>query len=168
MGKYILSEYFTLIPKEVYSKELAQRALSGQFSLTAPFSVGSFHMEKENAVVAYVQDGNPEDESLPFVLKLLEEATQVVAYNKVAFHYSHEKKLAHVVIYTGDELKLANSFKADSFESALYFLFLSIKGLQMNPRQCEVMACWQTSREQEDVFTRFFCGFKTNDLNTLL
>lgn len=168
MGKYTLSEYFTLIPKEVYSLELAQRALSEQFSLSAPLSVGCFHLEKESAVVAYVQDGGAEGECLPFVLKLLEEAAHIEAYNKVAFHYSQERNLTHIVIYTGDDLKLVNSFKADSFESALYFLFLSIKGLQMNPRQCEVMACWQTSREQEDVFTRFFSGFKRNDLNTLL
>lgn len=168
MGKYILSEYFTLIPKEVYTHELAGRILSDQFSMDMESQVGAFVLEKENAVVAFRQESRNGETCLPFVVKLLDEATQIDAYNKVVFHYLQEKGIAHIIIYTGEDLKLANSFKADSFESALYFLFLSIKGLQMNPKQCVVRVCWQITSDQESVFAKFFNGFKINDLNIFL
>lgn len=168
MCKYFLSEFFTLVPAEVFSEESAERVLAEQFSLEGDFCPGFLPLEKEKAVIVYRKMEGKGESPLPFIIKLLEEASGIQGYNKVAFHYSHQKGLAHIVIYEGTELKLVNSFKADSFESALYFLFLSIKGLQMNPKQCTVRVCWGIEEDRKDVFTKFFHGFEINDLNTLL
>lgn len=169
MGKFFLSDIFTLVPYEVYTPEIGKEALSCQFSLDGSIEISSIVLEKEKAVVVFPADVSHTDiVTLPFVIRLIEEASSVNEYNKVVFHYSCEKKLSHTIIYRGEELQLANSFKAENFESALYFLFLSIKGLQMNPRQCTVQVCCNISKEQEGIFARFFKGFKVNNLDTLL
>lgn len=166
MGKYFLSEIFTLVPGEVFTPQIAEEALVGQFSLNSGIDVSSYMLEKEGAVVVFPSSPALQDTgALPFVVKLLEEADAIEEYNKVIFHYCSKKKLSHTIIYAGEELKLVNSFRAESFESALYFLFLSIKGLQMNPRQCTVQVCCAISLEQEEIFARFFKGFKVNNLD---
>ena len=167
MSKYILSEIFTLVPAEVYTPEIAREALAGQFPLNGDVQVQAVALEKEGAMVVYPSGAQMEG-VLPFAVRMMEEASSVKEYNKVVFHYSAEKRLSHTIIYIGEELKLANSFKADSFESALYFLFLAIKGLQMNPRQCTVRVCCNITKEQEGIFSRFFKGFQVNDLDILL
>ena len=167
MGKYILSEIFTLVPAEVYNPEVAREALAGQFLLDRDVEVQAVALGKEGAMVVYPSNAETEG-AVPFAVKLMEEAYSVQEYNKVVFHYNAEKRLSHTIIYIGDELKLANSFKADSFESALYFLFLAIKGLQMNPRQCTVRVCCGITKEQEGIFSRFFKGFQVNDLDILI
>ena len=101
----------------------------------------------------------------PFVAKLLEHAKAIHEYNKVVFHYSPQRGISHIIICMGEELKLVNSFKVDSFESALYFMFLSIKGLQMNPRQCVVNVCWNISRQGMDTVSKFFKGVEVTDLD---
>lgn len=168
MDKFVLTEIFTLLPKDLYSPQLGKNALMGQFSLDENVPVGVHFMEKDNAVVVYRQSGQEGEEPLPFVVKMLEEACNIPVYNKVMFHYSKEKRLSHTIIYNGEELKLANSFRADSFESALYFLFLSIQGLQMNPKQCVVRVCCPVTEEQERIFAKFFNGFQVKDLNIYL
>ena len=169
MSKYILSEIFTLLPADICTPETAAKTLIGQFSLDEETEVSSFILEKEGAAVVYPSVGSEADKSsLPFVIRLIEEASALDEHNKVVFHYCTGRKLSHTIIYIGEQLKLANSFKADSFESALYFLFLAIKGLQMNPRQCTVRVCCAITKEQENVFSRFFKGFQVNNLDILL
>lgn len=169
MKQYILSGLFTLIPEELYTPEFGKEALCSQFSLNDGYIFNGHRLNGTNAVVAYalkeeetVKEGQlPE----PFAIRLMEECDNINEYNKVVFHYSGEKNLSHTVIATGGELKMANSFKADSFESALYFLFLSIKQLQMNPRQCTVRVCSAITPQQEETIARFFSGVETNNLD---
>lgn len=169
MDKYILTGLFTLVPEEFCTPDTAREALAGQFSIDWDFELSYFPLEKSKAVVVYPSlavDGS--SAVLPFVVRLIKEASTLQEHNKVVFHYSPEKGLSHTIIYMGEELKLANSFKADSFESALYFLFLSIKGLQMNPRQCTVRVCNCITEMQEKIFAKFFKGFDVNNLDILL
>ncbi len=174
MEKYILSEIFTLIPKDFYTPQMGKAALMEQFGLEGEYSFHSIPYNKENAVIAYAlphgleygEDGDCN--ALPFVTRLLEETGQITGYNKVVFHYNCAKKLSHTIICTGEELKLANSFKADSFESALYFLFLAIQQLQMNPKQCIVRVCCHMTPQQEAIISRFFNGIEVNNLDNLI
>lgn len=165
--KYILSGLFTLIPAEHYTPQQGKAALQEQFALEGGYIYGRYDFPKANAVVAYAlpqseADNNGTEGEMPYplVAQLLEEAMQIPHFNKVVFHYSTERRISHIVIAAGDELKLANSFRADSFESALYFLFLSIQQLQMNPRQCTVKVCSETTPQQEETFAKFFKGIQ--------
>ena len=169
MKQYTLSELFTLIPVELYTPELGKEALCNQFNLSDGYTFNGHRLNGTKAVLAYaikneerVADGQQPE---PFAIRLIEECGNINEYNKVVFHYSSHKKLSHTVIATSTELKMANSFKADSFESALYFLFLSIQQLQMNPRQCTVRVCSAITPQQQETIARFFGGVQTNNLD---
>lgn len=174
MGQYILTEIFTLVPKEVYTPELGRTALTEQFGLQGEYDFYSALYEKAGAVVAYALPSSQKTgtgvchKAYPFAIRLLQESEEITGYNKVILHYNSTRKLSHTIICTGEELKLANSFKADSFESALYFLFLSIQQLQMNPKQCIVRVCNEITEEQEKTISRFFNGVEKNNLDNLI
>ncbi len=174
MGKYILSEIFTLVPKEVYTPQLGKAALVEQFGLQGEYEFHETFHEKADAVMAYALPASGEGKNnvcskpYPFIVRLLQEMEEITGYNKVVFHYNPERRLSHTIISTGDELKLANCFEADSFESALYFLFLSIRQLQMNPKQCTVRVCSCIDSGQEKTISRFFSGVEKNNLDNLI
>ena len=172
MEKYILSEIFTLIPEELYTAQCGEAALKEQFSLKGEYLYKEYPFKSASAIVAYAfpQDMAAEgsDRMFPFIVRMLQETAEIGNYNKVIFHYSKENKLSHIVISAGEELKIANCFKADTFESALYFLFLSIKQLQMNPKQCTVRVCWDIMPEQEQTIGKFFKGVEKNNLSELI
>ena len=169
MKQYILSNLFTLIPQELYTPLMGQEALSSQFNLKEGYIFNECRLASTNAVVAYAIPQaifpNGAADIYPFAVKLIEECNSIAEYNKVVFHYSSSKNLSHTIIATGGDLKIANSFKADSFESALYFLFLSIQQLQMNPRQCTVRVCSTITAKQEETIARFFNGVEKNNLD---
>jgi hypothetical protein len=165
MEKYILSEIFTLIPKELYSRERGEAALKEQFSLSDGYIYNEYLLSSSNAVAAFALPQGNGPEVYPFIVRMLEEAAAIDHYNKVVFHYSTERRLAHIVISTGNELKIANCFKVDTFESALYFLFLSIQQLQMNPKQCIVRVCFQATIEQQQIMDKFFNGVEIHNLS---
>ncbi|MBQ7773646.1 MAG: DUF3822 family protein [Bacteroidales bacterium] len=167
MKKYITSGTFTLIPHEIYTRERGIEALEGQFALQGEHVFNEYGYK--DAVVAFALGKDIAGEDVyPFIVRLLEEAEGLEAFNKVVFHYSGAGNVAHIIICTGEELKLANSFKADSFESALYFLFLSIQQLHMNPRQCTVRVCSGINEEQEATIAKFFNGVEKNNLDNLI
>ena len=170
MGKYFYTEKFTLIPKQIYTPELGREALEQQFRLTPEVEVESCDVCADEAVIVYcaqdIEHGTPDVEKmLPLAAGMMQAVYGTEEYNKVAFHYSRERGFAHIIIYTGEELKLANAFKVDSYESALYFLFLSIKGLQMNPQQCVITLCWDIDAAQREIAGKFFKGTKVNNLD---
>ena len=169
MKQYILSDLFTLIPQELYTPELGKEALCSQFNINEEYSFNGHRLTGTKAVVAYAikEDERAENgqHPEPFAIRLIEECSNIDEYNRVVFHYSSGKNLSHTVIAAGTELKIANSFKADSFESALYFLFLSIQQLQMNPRQCTVRVCSAITPQQEETIARFFNGVEKNNLD---
>ena len=168
MEKYILSEIFTLIPKELYSRERGEAALKEQFSLSDGYIYNEYLLSSSNAVAAFALPQGNGPEVYPFIVRMLEEAAAIDHYNKVVFHYSTERRLAHIVISTGNELKIANCFKVDTFESALYFLFLSIQQLQMNPKQCIVRVCFQATIGQQQIMDKFFNGVEIHNLSNTI
>ncbi len=182
MEKYILSEIFTLIPVELYTAECGETALKEQFSLKGEYLYKEYTFNSANAVVAYaipqtftgqetelIKEFTGESDTIyPFIVRMLNELEAIGNFNKVIFHYSNRKKLSHIVISAGEELKIANCFRADTFESALYFLFLSIQQLQMNPKQCIVRVCSDMSPEQEQIMGRYFNGVEKNNLSKII
>ena len=171
MGKYFYTEKFTLIPKQIYTPEFGQEVLKQQFLLNPEAQIDSCEVCAAEAVMVYcapdIECGLRDIEKpLPLAAGMMQAVYGIEEYNKVAFHYSKESGFAHIIIYTGEELKLANAFKVDSYESALYFLFLSIKGLQMNPQQCVITLCWDIDAAQREIAGKFFKGTKVNNLDT--
>lgn len=168
MAEYLLLDTFTLIPKDLYSPQLGKEALAAQFMIDMQqYNFGEWLFGDAKAMVAYAIPKS-EGEKLPLIARLLEETRNIASFNKVILHYCPKKQLSNTVICMGGELKLANSYKADSFESALYFLFLAIQKLQMNPQQCTVRVTSEISGEQHATIARFFKGTEIYNLNNTL
>jgi len=68
---------------------------------------------------------------LPEMYYILRSMAEVEEYNKIVA--SFRDGWLHLAIAQGKSLRLANVFKAPDFTTAQYFIFLSLKQLQLNP-----------------------------------
>ena len=91
---------------------------------------------------------------LPEMYFLLRELEQVPDYNKIVASW-HAGWL-HLVIGQGKSLCLANVFQAPDFTTAEYFLFLSLKRLQLNPEVSTVHFRTPLDPEAEMSLYRYF------------
>ena len=82
---------------------------------------------------------------LPEMYYLLRALDSLTDYNKIVASW-HAGYL-HLVIGQGKSLCLANVFAAPDFTTAQYFLFLSLKRLQLNPEVSTV--CFRTPLDPE-------------------
>ena len=98
-------------------------------------------------------DGNPAP-VLPEMFFLLEAMGQVEAYNRIVASYADG--YLHLVIGQGRNLLLANVFQAAEFTTAEYFLFLSMKRLQLNPEVSSIFFRTPLSEEEELSLYRYF------------
>lgn len=91
---------------------------------------------------------------LPEMYYLLRQLDAVPDYNKIvaSFHAGY----LHLVIAQGGSLCLANVFEAPDFTTAEYFLFLSLKRLQLNPEVSTVHFRTPLDPEAEMSLYRYF------------
>lgn len=168
---YQISEIFTLIPKQLYNKAEGERVLQQIFSIGPSYIAQSIDITNHNATLCYAvhQDTigktNSADKVYPFVYKLLSLINESNNYNNAIFHYNSEINLCHIIICEGKELKIANSFKCDNFNTALYFLILSVKKLNMNPKQTKIRVCYNITNNDAALMKRFFNGIEMNLLD---
>ena len=91
---------------------------------------------------------------LPELYYLLRELDSIQEYNKIVASW-HGGYL-HLVIAQGKSLCLANVFEAPDFTTAQYFLFLSLKRLQLNPEVSTVSFRTPLDPESEMSLYRYF------------
>ena len=93
---------------------------------------------------------------LPEMYYLLRSLEGLTEYNKIVA--SWQDGWLHLVIAQGKSLCLANVFAAPDFTTAQYFLFLSLKRLQLNPEVST--ACFRTPLDPEAEMSlyRYFKG----------
>jgi hypothetical protein len=91
---------------------------------------------------------------LPELFYMLRELQSLPDYNKILASYIDG--YLYLVVAQGKSLLLCNSFQAPDFTSAEYFIFLTLKKLQLNPEVTTI--CFRTplSEEQEMSLYRYF------------
>ena len=91
---------------------------------------------------------------LPEMYYMLKELDSLREYNKIVASWADG--WLHLVIAQGKSLSLANTFPAQDFTTTEYFLFLSMKRLQLNPEVSTV--CFRTplTPEAEMSLYRYF------------
>ena len=91
---------------------------------------------------------------LPEMYYMLKELDSLSEYNKIVASWADG--WLHLVIAQGKSLSLANTFPAQDFTTAEYFLFLSMKRLQLTPEVSTV--CFRTplTPEAEMSLYRYF------------
>ena len=160
----------TLVPKQFYSPETAQKLLSEVVSLSGDETVECVELPEFNAVLVYSNmigetltrvisetvlcaDGS-KARPLPVAYYMLKSLAGITDYNKILAAYMDG--VLYLVLAQGSTLLLCNSFKAPDFTTAQYFIFLALKKLQLNPEMSTITFMTRLDYEQEMSLYRYF------------
>ena len=83
---------------------------------------------------------------MPEIYRLLTRLPDCPEYNKILCSRNGDKLL--LAVAQGKNLLLANSFPAQDFTTAEYYIFLSLNSLQLNPEISTI--CWLSRLDAED------------------
>lgn len=171
----LLTHKFTLVPEQYFVKEDAVEILSGVVSLRDGDIVSYVPVPQFGAVLVY---SNSIGESLSkaisqIVLNMSGECSPVLPeiyyiLRDIAFCKEYNKIMAtykdgylHLAIAQGNNLLLANSFKAIDFTTAEYFIFYAMNSLQLNPEVSTISWRMPLSLEEEMSLYRYFKAVET-------
>lgn len=91
---------------------------------------------------------------LPEMYYMLQNLPDIPEYNKIVASYMGG--WLYLVISQGRTLMLANSFKAQDFTTAEYFIFLAMKKLQLNPEMSSIYFRTPLEEDAEISLYRYF------------
>ena len=166
----LLTPKCALVPESFHSEETAREALGEVVRLRETEPVQSVPVPSLAAVLLYsnaiyeslsrvisqsvLTTGGESAPVLPEMYWLLESLPRCREYNKILA--SWRDGYLYLVIGQGKSLLLANVFPAVDFTTAEYFIFLSLKRLQLNPEVSTLS--WRTpiSAEEEMSLYRYF------------
>lgn len=117
---------FTLVPSEFFTPEGASDILSEVVSLEEGEPLSFLEVPSVDAVLIYSGDKRP------VVYDMLMSLFKIGEHNKIIA--CHREGEFFLVVAQGAELKFCNVFDAGDFTTAQYFLFLTLKSLQLNPQ----------------------------------
>ena len=168
----LLTSKVSLVPESFYNPSSARPALAEVAALEEGDFVESVNLPSLASVLVFsnslgeslskvmAQTVLPETgmpvRVLPEMYYLLRQLGALPEYNKIVA--SWRDGWLHLVIAQGKSLLLANVFDAPDFTTAQYFLFLSLKRLQLNPEVSTV--CFRTPLDPEAEMSlyRYFKG----------
>ena len=166
----LLTPKVTLVPAHFFAPEEARQTL---FEVVALRESDAVDYVEVPSVGGYLIYSNSIDEALsraisqtvlttggnsvpvlPEMYYLLAEAARCKDYNKIIA--SWQDGYLHLVVCQGKSLLLGNVFEASTFTTAQYFIFLSMKRLQLNPEVSTIYFRTPLSSEDEMSLYRYF------------
>ena len=160
----------TLIPMQFHHPLHARRMLSEVVAISDEDPVEFKEVPEYAAVLLYsnaigetlskmisetvIRTDGTKTQPLPELYCMLRQIQQITDYNKILASYMDGH--LYLVIAQGKSLLLCNSFEAQDFTTAEYFIFLAMKKLQLNPEVSTI--CFRTalSDEEEMSLYRYF------------
>ena len=91
---------------------------------------------------------------LPEIYYMLKQLNDIQEYNKILVSYKDD--YLYLVIAQGKSLLFCNTFKVMDFTTAQYFIFLTMKKLQLNPEVSSIFFRTPLDQEQEMSLYRYF------------
>lgn len=138
---------FTLVPSHFFDPAGARQALSEVADLQEGDVVGHLDIPQYDAVLVYTTDGDSVVvDGIPEIGRLLQQLPECPEYNKILCSRIGDRLF--LAIAQGKNLLLANSFPVRDFTTAEYYIFLSLKSLQLNPEISTI--CWRSPLDAED------------------
>ncbi|MBQ7195590.1 MAG: DUF3822 family protein [Bacteroidales bacterium] len=138
------------MPSRFFDVQEPRRILSEVAVLDPLDVVGYVFIERLDAYLVYshATDGYPQ------LYYLLSELPHCPEYNKIFAAWEHG--CLSLAIASGDKLLLCNTFPAEDFTTAQYFIFSAVKSLQLNPEFSTV--CFRTplGPDEEMSLYRYF------------
>ena len=160
----------TLVPTQFYDPSVAKASLADVAYLSDTDMVEAVSVPEFAAVLIYSNsigetlskvisdtvlrvDGT-KAVPLPELYFMLRQVPFLTDYNKILASYVDG--CLYLVVAQGKSLLLCNSFQAPDFTSAEYFIFMTLKKLQLNPEVSTI--CFRTplTEEQEMSLYRYF------------
>ena len=144
---------FTLVPAPFFREASARELLSEVVSLDDNDTIGYIRVPQFDAVLVF-SNAIGGSSVLPEVFYMLQCLQDIQEYNKIVASWSDGRLC--LVVAQGKSLMLCNSFEAEDFATAEYFLFLVMKKLQLNPEVSVVHFRTALTQEQELSLYRYF------------
>lgn len=166
----LLTHKVALVPEDFFDPTQARQALADVVRLGETDSVEFVRLPQFRAVLIFsntigetvskvisqtvlTTDGYTA-RILPEMYHMLEAMEQCTEYNKIVASYADSH--LHLAIAQGRNLQIANTFNAPDFTTAEYFIFNTIKKLQLNPEISTICFRTPVSEEQEISLYRYF------------
>ena len=144
---------FTLVPSAFYDPASERQTLAEIADIEEGCRVEQVDIPQYDAVLIFTRDGDS-DFSVPEIANVLSKLPQCPEYNKILCSIKdNELSLA---IAQGRNLLLANSWKVQDFTTALYYIFLAVKSLQINPEMSGICFLSRLGEEDEMLLYRYF------------
>ncbi len=137
---------FTLVPSHFFDPATARDALCEVAPLKDGDTVEYVEIPQYDAVLVYTQDGDSAVSDRPEIYRILTRLPACPEYNKILC--SHQDGRLYLAVAQGKNLLLANSFPSQDFTTAEYYIFLTLKSLQLNPEISTI--CWRNGLDAED------------------
>lgn len=116
---------FTLVPSELFSEDAAREILSEVVPLEKGEPLSFLEIKAYDAVLVYA------GKTRPVVYDMIMSLFKLRDYNKILA--SLKDGYLYLVIAQGNRLVFCNSFPANDFTTAEYYIFMVLKQLQINP-----------------------------------
>ncbi len=166
----VFTPKFTLVPSHFHNPLKVRQNLSEVVDLAVSDVLEFIEMPEYAAVLLYSNtigetlskvlsetvlrlDGT-KAAPLPEAFYMLRQLPQLPDYNKILASYADGH--LYLTIAQGQNLLLCNSFRADDFTTAEYFIFLAMKKLQLNPEVSTINFRTELADEQKMSLYRYF------------
>lgn len=147
MEPSLLTPKCTLVPSDFFDPATAREALSSVVTLDSSDTVKSVEVKSYGAVLIYSDSSDiPGSDLLPEMFFILRDLPKCPEYNKILCTWTDG--LLFMAVAQGGSLLLSNVWQAPDFTTAQYFIFLSLKTLQLNPEVSTI--CWRSGLEPEE------------------
>ncbi|MGM9752510.1 MAG: DUF3822 family protein [Candidatus Cryptobacteroides sp.] len=128
----------TLVPSQFYDDSCAGEYLAQVVDKLSPEEVHSVYLKDWEAYCVFQGEE-------PVLCRMLQSLASFEEYNKISCCLENGR--LSLAIAQGRSLLLANSYACSDFTSALYYILLAMKSLQLNPEVSTV--CFSSPLEEE-------------------
>lgn len=141
----------TLVPSHFFNPDAARETLAEVAELNETDKVFTKAMPQYDAVLIYSISGTESEDSVPEMFSVISALSSCSEYNKIVA--SLNGGVLNLAIAQGGTILLANEYSATDFTTALYFIFLAMKSLQLNPEVSTIS--WKSELDAEDEVTLY-------------
>ena len=144
---------FTLVPSSFFDPASERKALEEVGMVKEGSETRHIEIQEYDAVLIYDVD----EDSCVYgqeMAGLLKNLGNCPEYNKILC--SIRDRRLYLAIAQGKTLMLANSYGAQDFTTAEYYIFLAVKSLQINPEMSTICFMSQLDADEEMSLYRYF------------
>ncbi len=166
----VFTPKFALVPSQFFDSAAAFEILSEVSEVESGDEVNMIELSEYSSVLVYSNTTGSElsrvvsatvrrsdgsmPRPLPEIYYMLKSLNDLGEYNKILASYMDG--VLYLVVAQGSTLMLCNSFKAQDFTTAQYFIFMVMKRLQLNPEMSTITFRTALDVEQEMSLYRYF------------